>query len=158
MPVSDCKCTSGANVSQRAAAHICYFKTLIKENIAFHLPRVIYVTWYKTGAGKLIAVFWIVQSIGIGDHKWVPLQRKGGNTTEQRPFSEPFRFKYPSRSSTSEWDVFLFICLVTGTSCVACCSRRPKQEEALCLTSGGCCGGEIQFPRTVDAGVPVWAD
>lgn len=158
MPASDFKCTSGANVSQHAAAHICYFKTLIKENTAFHLPRIIYVTLYEIGVRKLIAVFWIAQAIGICDHKWVLLQRKGGNATERRPFSELFRFNYHSRSSTCKWGVFLFIYLVAGTSCLACCSWRSKQEKALCLTSGGYNGGDTQFPRTVEDGVSVWVD
>lgn len=42
------KCNFGANIYQRVAAHICYFKTLIKKNIASHLPHVIYVTLHET--------------------------------------------------------------------------------------------------------------
>lgn len=131
MSVSDFKCTFRANVYQHAAAYICYFKTLIKKNIAFHLPHVIYVPLYEIGVRMLITVFWVAPSIGTYNHEWVLLkQRKEGNTTKQTPFSELFRFKYHSRSLTFKWDLFFFIYLITGTSCLICCIWRSKEKKS----------------------------
>lgn len=93
-------------------ASFCYFKTLFKEpSISPPLLLFMYLN-RKSSVRKLITVFWIAQSVGIYDHKWVLLK------TERKEIPPSNDHSVSPLGIHALWEfnnflfIYLFVCLL----------------------------------------------